>query len=101
MEPPHRHDLHRRRPFIRGVKADWELFSPHVSRFGVVVFHDTTWSIHDFDFAVREDLGVSRLLEELRADGYPLITIDRNYGVTLVQPTRSGVPLERVKMPPS
>ena len=82
-----------------GVKSDWELFSPHVSRFGVVVFHDTTWKISDKDFVVREDLGVTRLLEELRADGYPLITIDRNYGVTLVQPTRGGVPLERMKNP--
>ena len=78
-----------------GVKSDWDLFSPHLSRFGVAVFHDTTWAVNDFGFKVREDLGVARLLEELRAAGYPLVTINRNYGVTLVQPTRGGVPLER------
>lgn len=84
-----------------GVKADWDLFLPHLARFGVVVFHDTTWSITDYPFTVRQDLGVSRLLEELRAAGYPLVTIDRNYGVTLVQPTPGGVPLERAKTGPA
>ena len=28
-----------------GVKRDWELFTPHLAPFGVVVFHDTAWEI--------------------------------------------------------
>src|SRR5262249_45414617 len=28
-----------------GVRRDWDLFSPHVSPFGVVVFHDTIWDV--------------------------------------------------------
>ena len=28
-----------------GVKADWELFLPHLNEFGVVVFHDTLWDL--------------------------------------------------------
>ena len=28
-----------------GVKRDWELFTPHLSQFGVVIFHDTAWEI--------------------------------------------------------
>ena len=28
-----------------GVKRDWDLFSPHLAPFGVVVFHDTAWEI--------------------------------------------------------
>lgn len=81
----------------QGVKSDWDLFSPHMAPFGVVVFHDTTWAINDFPFEVREDLGVSRFLEELREAGYPLVTINRDYGVTLVQSTRGGVPLKRLE----
>ena len=28
-----------------GVRRDWDMFAKYVSRFGVVVFHDTIWDI--------------------------------------------------------
>jgi predicted O-methyltransferase YrrM len=75
-----------------GVKRDWTLFSPFLTRFGIAVFHDATWELHD---AARADMGVPRFLEELRAAGYPLITLDRDFGLTLVQGTPGGVPLKK------
>ena len=76
-----------------GVKADWDIFTPHVSKFGVVVFHDTTWEFHQDSKWFRADMGVPRFVEELRLDGYPVLTIDNYCGISLVQPTRGGVPL--------
>lgn len=73
-----------------GVKRDWDLFSPHLTPFGVTVFHDATWEIHE---AGRPDMGVPRFLEELRQAGYPVITIDRDYGLSLVQNCVGGRPL--------
>lgn len=75
-----------------GVKRDWTLFSPHLACFGVTVFHDATWELHR---APRPDIGVPRFLEELRSAGYPLITLDRDYGLTLVQARPGGEPLVR------
>jgi predicted O-methyltransferase YrrM len=75
-----------------GVKQDWTLFSPHLTRFGITVFHDTSWELHG---AKRPDMGVPRFLEELRAAGYPLITLDRDFGLTLVQNRPGGEPLVR------
>ena len=76
-----------------GVKADWELFSPHLSRFGVAVFHDTTWQYHRGDPFYREDMGVPRFVEELRLAGHPVVTIDRDCGISLVQRPSGGIPL--------
>ena len=76
-----------------GVRRDWDLFSPFVTQFGVVVFHDTTWELHPGSEYSRDDMGVPRFVEDLRAGGYPVITIDRDFGVSLVQPFRHGVPL--------
>jgi len=76
-----------------GVKADWELFLPHLSEFGVVVFHDTLWDLRPDPHLSRADMGVPRFVEELRAAGYPVITIDQNFGVSMVQPRRGGVKL--------
>jgi len=76
-----------------GVKADWELFLPHMSEFGVVVFHDTLWDLRPDPKLSRSDMGVPRFVEELRAAGYPVITIDQNFGVSLVQPRSGGVKL--------
>jgi predicted O-methyltransferase YrrM len=78
-----------------GVRRDWELFSPFLSEFGVAAFHDTTWAVGQEGWVDDGRLGVHRLLDELRQEGYPLITINRDYGVTLVQGTRAGVPLMR------
>ncbi len=76
-----------------GVKRDWELFSPHVSSFGIVIFHDTIWELMPDSRYSREDMGVPAFVEELRVAGYPVTTLDKDFGVSLVQPTLSGVPL--------
>jgi predicted O-methyltransferase YrrM len=76
-----------------GVKKDWDLFVPHVSEFGVVVFHDTIWDLRPDPELSRTDMGVPRFVDELRAQGYPVITIDQNFGVSLVQPRIGGVKL--------
>jgi hypothetical protein len=75
------------------VKRDWELFSPHVSTFGLVVFHDTMWELKPDSPYSRSDMGVPALVEELRLRGYPVTTLDKDFGVSIVQPTVSGVPL--------
>ena len=76
-----------------GVKADWDLFLPHLTEFGVVVFHDTLWDLRPDGIHDRADMGVPRFVDELRAAGYPVITIDQNFGVSLVQPRKGGVKL--------
>lgn len=75
-----------------GVARDWELFSPFVSPLGAVVFHDTLWDLRHAE-QTRPDMGVPRFVEDLRAQGYPVITLERDYGVSMVQPTRGGVVL--------
>jgi predicted O-methyltransferase YrrM len=76
-----------------GVKRDWELFSHHVTQFGVVVFHDTLWELQPDSPYSRADMGVPAFVEELRQAGYPVTTLDRDFGVSIVQPTLHGVPL--------
>lgn len=76
-----------------GVKQDWELFAPFVTRFGVVVFHDTLWDLQPESPYARPDMGVPTFVEELRAQGYPVTTIDKDFGVSIVQPSIHGVPL--------
>ena len=76
-----------------GVKADWDLFLPHLAEFGVVVFHDTLWDLRPDPKLARADMGVPQFVDELRAAGYPVITIDQNFGVSLVQPRVGGVKL--------
>ena len=76
-----------------GVKRDWDLFSPFVTQFGVVVFHDTIWELRPDPRYSREDMGVPAFVEELRREGYPVITLDRDFGVSVVQPKLHGVAL--------
>jgi predicted O-methyltransferase YrrM len=76
-----------------GVKADWDLYTPHMSQFGCVVFHDTLWDIKPDPRWQRDDMGVPRFVEELRKSGYPVLTIDKDFGVSVVQTTRGGIPL--------
>ena len=76
-----------------GVKRDWEAFVPFVSPFGVVVFHDTLWDLRPDPRYSRPDMGVPRFVEELRRQGYPVLTIDKDFGVSLVQPRLEGQPL--------
>lgn len=77
-----------------GVKRDWKKFSPFVNPFGGVIFHDTLWELRPDPKYLRADMGVPRFVEELRGEGYPVITLDRDFGVSMVQPVRSGVSLQ-------
>jgi predicted O-methyltransferase YrrM len=79
------------------VKADWTRFSPFVSEFGVVVFHDTIWDRRPDPRYGRADMGVPAFVEELRNTGYPVVTIDRDFGVSMVQPSVGGVSLAKEK----
>lgn len=76
-----------------GAKADWEGFRPFVSEFGLVVFHDTIWDLRPNPQWSRTDMGVPKLVEELRQEGFPVLTIDRDCGLSIVQPTKHGNPL--------
>ena len=76
-----------------GVKSDWDNYTPHMSPFGVIVFHDTIWELRPDSKWYRQDMGVPRFVDELRRSGYQIVTIDRDCGVSIVQPIRGGVPL--------
>ncbi len=76
-----------------GVKADWERFSPFMNPFDIVVFHYTLWEIRPDPNWQRKDMGVPRFVDELRLAGYPVVTIDEDFGLTLVQPVVGGVKL--------
>lgn len=77
-----------------GVKRDWALFAPHLSLFSVVIFHDTIWDLRPEPGVSRLELmGVPRFVNELREKGYPVLTIDKDCGTSLVQPVIGGVPL--------
>jgi predicted O-methyltransferase YrrM len=76
-----------------GVRADWEGFRPFISEFGLVVFHDTLWELRPDPKWARSDMGVPKIVEELRQEGFPVLTIDQDCGVSLVQPTKNGNPL--------
>jgi len=73
-----------------GVKHDWEAFSPHVKPFGVVVFHDTAWDLDVGPLPDDNPMGVPRFVEELRIEGYPVITLDKHHGISMVQMTKGG-----------
>jgi predicted O-methyltransferase YrrM len=76
-----------------GVKSDWELFSPHLTPFAFAIFHDTTWELNG---APKSEMGVPRFLEELRHDGYPVLTINQDCGLSLVQARRGGFSLASI-----
>jgi predicted O-methyltransferase YrrM len=73
-----------------GVKRDWDIFLPFVRPFGVVIFHDTLWGVDPALIPTRADMGVPRFVEDLRMQGYPVITINKDYGVSMVQPVKGG-----------
>lgn len=76
------------------VKHDWECLRTRMRAFGIIVFHDTLWDRNHKDpyYAKwrRNNMGVPKLLEELRLQGYPVVTIDQDWGITLVQATVHG-----------
>jgi Methyltransferase domain len=78
-----------------GVRRDWESFSPFLTEFGVTIFHDTIRELKPDPRWYRSDMGVPRFVDDLRKEGYPVLTIDKDYGVSIVQGAKSGVPLCR------
>jgi predicted O-methyltransferase YrrM len=78
-----------------GVRRDWESFSPFLAEFGVTVFHDTLWDLYPDPKWYRPDMGVPRFVEDLRKEGYPVLTINKDYGVSIVQRAKAGIPLSR------
>jgi predicted O-methyltransferase YrrM len=78
-----------------GVRRDWEMFSPFLTEFGVTVFHDTMWDLDPDPKWHRSDMGVPRFVEDLRKEGYPVLTINQDYGVSILQGTKTGIALSR------
>ena len=79
-----------------GVRFDWETFSKYLTDFSITVFHDTTYEFRsDYD---RESsrMGVARLVEELRTEGYPVLTINQDFGVSILQTTKGGISLSKI-----
>jgi predicted O-methyltransferase YrrM len=79
-----------------GVKYDWNAFVSFVQPFGLVIFHDTLWNLRPDPKLYRDDMGVPRFVEELREQGYPVITFEHDFGVSLIQPVQHGIALRRV-----
>jgi len=40
--------------------------------------------------------GVPRFVDELHAQGFPVLTMNSDYGVSIVQPSRGGISLQLV-----
>ena len=76
-----------------GVKQDWDLFVKHVTPFGLVVFHDTIWDIMPSADGKYAAMGVPRFVDELRQQGYQVITLDKDCGLSIVQPIIGGIAL--------
>jgi predicted O-methyltransferase YrrM len=74
------------------VKRDWDLFSPFVVPTGLVLFHDTAWELTAGQgTSARADMGVPRFVDELRKEGYPVLTLLRDYGLSMLQPVKGGL----------
>ena len=85
----------------KGVKHDWEAFAPHVNPFGVIVFHDTAWDLDCGPLLDDNPMGVPRFVEELRTEGYPVITVDKHHGLSMVQMTKGGRSIAKNHLRPS
>ena len=91
-----------------GVKRDWQLFTPHLAPFGIVVFHDTAWEIdpeNRRERTTREDMGVPRFVEELRLAGTAGHHFaERFWGLDRAGPDRGGIsllaPADPTRRPP-
>lgn len=84
-----------------GVKRDWDLFQHYVRPSGIVIFHDTMWNLlppSDYP-AYYPEMGVPQFVEELRVAGYPVVTVLRDYGISLVQPIKGGLTLDSRGIP--
>jgi predicted O-methyltransferase YrrM len=89
---------------FEGVKMDWEVLLPRLAPWSIVVFHDSLWEVHRgvplYEKWRSDKMGVPTFLDTLRQEGYPLVTIDADWGLTMVQAVKGSavmVPAEQVK----
>jgi predicted O-methyltransferase YrrM len=79
---------------FHGVKTDWEVLQPRLAPWSIVVFHDSLWEVHRgvplYEQWRSDKMGVPLFLETLREEGYPLVTIDADWGLTMVQADRGS-----------
>ncbi|MFO1451970.1 MAG: class I SAM-dependent methyltransferase [Opitutaceae bacterium] len=77
-----------------GVRTDWSLLAPRMTPGGILALHDTLWDRKAGDPEYRKwrrpDMGVPRFMEELRNAGYPIITLEQNWGLSLVHARPGG-----------
>ena len=73
-----------------GVKRDFAIFKPWLSRDSLVVFHDTMWEYHKANPYFRESIGVPRFMHELKQQGYHSLTLAIFPGLTLLCPSIGG-----------
>ncbi len=77
-----------------GVKTDWDIISRRMAPYGMIIFHDTMWDRnHDLAYYQkyrRENMGVPVLMEELRLEGYPIVTINQDWGLSVLQLPKGG-----------
>jgi hypothetical protein len=69
---------------------------PHLSEFGLVIFHDTIRDLRPNDEWRRADVGAPPFVDEFHAQGLPVLTIHCDYGVSIVQPGPGGISLRPV-----
>jgi predicted O-methyltransferase YrrM len=79
-----------------GVRFDWETFSEYLTDFSITVFHDTTYELSPEYDSEASKMGVARLVDELRKEGYPVLTINQDFGVSMLQATKGGIPLSQI-----
>ncbi len=76
-----------------GVRRDYELFAKWVRPRGMVAFHDSLWEHHPKHPNARPGIGVPRFMEDLRRQGFHLVTADAFPGLTLLNPGAGGLSL--------
>jgi hypothetical protein len=50
----------------------------------------SVWGVDPALGKPRDDMGVPSFVDDLRLQGYPVITIDKDYGLSMVQPVKGG-----------
>ena len=78
-----------------GAKQDPDMFAKDVTHFSLVVFHDTTWDILPSAASGYPNMGLPCFIDELRQGGYQVITLDRDCGLSIVQPIIGGIALHQ------
>lgn len=76
-----------------GVLSDLSLFKHWLTQRALVAFHDSLWDYLRDDPCFRPDMGVPRFLENLRHQGFQMITIWAMPGLTIMHPNADGFPL--------